>query len=85
MKPRNPRNFGKEFARGAGLLGFGRRDFMICEAATGPRFSMPAFQSTPSRGRGAKLGPNGLCSQPVLDASDAKCLIPQQRKGGRVV
>jgi hypothetical protein len=34
---------------------------------------------------GAKLGPNLLCSQAVLDLLPAKCLISQQRKGGRVV
>jgi integrase len=27
MKPRNPRNFSKEFARRAGLLGFGKTRF----------------------------------------------------------
>jgi hypothetical protein len=51
MKPRNPRNFSKEFARRAGLLGFGKTRFHDLRGChrIGPRVSMPAFRSTPSR------------------------------------
>jgi integrase len=122
--PRNPRNFSKEFARRADLLGFGATRFhdlrgihstalldtgipvhivaqrigddpavllrnyvkrKRTKAADASLSSAIAHWQRVFSGPKAGWVQVGSCFRPVLDLLVAKCLIPLQRKGGRVV
>jgi hypothetical protein len=56
-KWRNPRNFSKEFARRAGVIGFGAFASTTCAASTAPPSSMRTFRFTSSPSGSAMIRP----------------------------